>query len=116
MSTRKIGYRISEALLVDLTVRMKAQGRSPRKRSEWIRGALHNLLQKGARELIEKNIFVGDRLNANAIGTAVYVDDDLATAIDNMIYELRRIDPLIEDVQSMLIRAAIRSKLQQGAS
>lgn len=113
MPARRVGYRISEALLVDLTVRMRRDGWSSRKKSEWIRQALQRLLDQGAEWMLRENVFVGDRLNANTIGEAVYVDEELSTAIDGMIYELRRIDPLIEDMQSMLIRAAIRQRLAE---
>lgn len=100
--------------MVGLVLAMKREGSSPRKRSQWVSGALQNLLSLGAGKIFDENIFVGDRINENAIGQVLYVDDDLSNALDSMIYDLRRIDPLIEDVQSVLIRAAIRRRVNEG--
>lgn len=109
----RIGYRASESLLVGLMLAMKKEACSPRKKSQWICSAIQQMLSLGAKQIIEENVFVGDRLNENTVGQVLYLDDELSNAMNSMIFDLRRVDPLLEDIQSVLIRAAIRRRLNE---
>lgn len=109
MQKRRVGYRLSESLMVDMKWALNAEGISPRKKSRWVCKAIELLLAKGSERILNEDLAAGDRINPNKIMDVISMENDLCNSIDSMIYDIRRIDPLTEDLQSMLIRAAIRN-------
>jgi hypothetical protein len=113
MPKRRVGFRISEPLLVDLKMMMKEEGYRQRQKSQWVSQSIEKLLQQDAKAMLEKGVFTGDSLNRNSIGEVVSLDEDLLDEVTCKMIELRHQDPLLEDVQSMLIRASIKSRIEQ---
>lgn len=113
MSKRRLGYRLSEPVLVDLRDALFKDGVTKRKKSSWICEGIDDFLDKGADRIVGENYFVGDSLNSNSIGETVVMDEDLSTKLDSMVIQIRSLDPYSDDIQSMLIRAAIKEKIKQ---
>lgn len=78
-------------------------------KSRWIREALEELL---AEDRALQSVGVGEELAKKDSADVVDLGPELPARIQGAIEILRRQDPLMEGVQSAIIRAAIRRKLK----
>ena len=77
-------------------------------KSRWIHIAIEELFES---DPILQSVGQGEDLNVNDATDVINITPELRDRIETAILKLRRQDPLMEGVQSAIIRAAIRQKL-----
>ena len=112
MPKRRVGVRVSKTMLSGMHEALKTDGVGPRGKSAWVEEGIRQLLDVDAKAMTDRRIFTGDEREPNTEGEVVSLTEDVLDQITTRIVELRMLDPLLEDVQSMLIRAAIRRRIR----
>jgi hypothetical protein len=81
----------------------------PKGKSRWVREAIQELLKA---DPALRSVGVSDDLMQHDALEVVSLADDLKERIEGAMTTLRRQDPLMKGVQSVIIRSAIRRKLK----
>jgi Arc/MetJ-type ribon-helix-helix transcriptional regulator len=106
----KTTYRLPATLRQQMREAVVRDGYGLRGKSRWIREAIELLFKKD-RALI--NVGLGDDLEENSATDLVVLTPIIENKIEETILKLRTQDPLMEGVQSSIIRAAIRLRLRE---
>ncbi|PKM46981.1 MAG: hypothetical protein CVV05_00765 [Gammaproteobacteria bacterium HGW-Gammaproteobacteria-1] len=108
--------RLPEKLRDALTEHLKAaDGYGVRDKSRWIGEAIHILVTE---DKMLGFVGVGSRMDpdGNEVVSKVELNDEAADDLKTAIRKLRRQSPLMEGVQSEVIRSAIRYRLRRDAN
>ena len=104
----RLSYFVPEAILVDVRENMISQGYDLKGKSKWVSEAVHSLLETtNFSELVNIN----DQMQGFEKLDSITVAPELKAKLDNAIVEIRRNFPLIEGVQSKILRTAIVQRL-----
>jgi hypothetical protein len=113
METTRISFFIPEGLQQDLKERMVKEGYSLKAKSKWISEAIESLLSlKSYPELVKMN----DEMHGFEKPEYVSMPRSLKSRLDAIIVDFKQTYPLIDGVQSRILRTAIIQRLLQGKS
>lgn len=104
----RISYFVSNALLSDLKNNMIQNGYDLKSKSKWIAEALQDLLaMNNYRELI----LLSEQMEGFSKLDYICIEKSLKKIIDSAIINVRTVYPVIEGVQSKILRTAILQRL-----
>jgi hypothetical protein len=104
----KISFFVPEILQNELRKSVIASGYGMRGKSRWIVDAIISLLKtNNFLELIN----IGDDLKGFEKSETIVVEDEIKKMLDKAVWEVRKKYPIMEGVQSKIVRTAIVHKL-----
>lgn len=104
----RLSYCLPEAILVDVKGTMMQQGYDLKGKSKWISEALYQLLDmKNYCDLV----MINNQMDGFEKLDSISIDTDLKQKLDDAILQIRTQCPVIEGVQSKIIRTAIVQRL-----
>ncbi len=86
---------------------LKEEGVSPRKKSSYFESALKKYMSKTDPEILKSLERDGISNYVNDSSDVYLITEDTSIALDGLIYRLKHLDPLLEGVQSCLVRASL---------
>jgi hypothetical protein len=104
----RLSYCLPEGILVDIKNAMVQQGYDLRGKSKWISEAIHQLL---AMPNYSDLVMINDQMDGFEKMDSVSIDVDLKEKLDKAILVIRTQFPIIEGVQSKILRTAIVQRL-----
>jgi len=107
MSKRRITALFPEALMNDFFAELKAAGLSVRKKSVFFEKGLIDLLLLDDSVIMERLVNEGFGVDANDVSDVFSITDDTSVELEGLVFRLRQLDPLLEGIQSRLMRSAV---------
>lgn len=104
----RISYCLPEAILVDVKSAMMSQGYDLKGKSKWITEAIHQLLSLPNYSDL---VMINDQMDGFGKMDSISLDVTLKEKLDVAILEIRKRHPIIEGVQSKILRTAIVQRL-----
>jgi hypothetical protein len=104
----RLSYCLPEAILVDIKNSMMQEGYDLRGKSKWISEAIYQLLYMP--NYIDL-VMINDQMDGFEKVDAVSIEADLKERLDKAILEIRKAFPIVEGVQSKILRTAIVQRL-----
>lgn len=104
----RVSYCLPEAILADVKGAMMRQGYDLKGKSKWISEAIHQLL---AMENYGDLVMISNQMDGFEKLDSISIEMDLKTKLDSAILEIRKQFPIIEGVQSKILRTAIVQRL-----
>ena len=108
---RKTTYRLPSKLRNEMWACLKYEGYSSRSKSRWVREALVEYLDKDKDRGFTR-VGLSDDIEPNVTVEVIYLNDELFKRIKEATTIIRKQTPLIEGVQSAIIRAAVRWRIE----
>ena len=109
VSKIKTTYRLPSDLKVKMLQAVeKSYGK--KKKSQWINEAINNLVKY---DIGLASVGLGEHYECQDKSDVLLLDEKTFQALETAMTIVRRQDPLYEGVQSSIIRAAIRNRLDQ---
>ncbi len=109
-TTKKIrlSYCLPEAILFDVKESMMSQGYDLKGKSKWIAEAIHYLLSMPN---FSDLVMLNNQMEGFEKLDSISIDKELKLKLDDSIIEIRKQFPMIEGVQSKILRTAIVQRL-----
>ena len=110
VSKIKTTYRLPSDLKIKMLQAVeKSYGK--KKKSQWINEAINNLVKY---DIGLASVGLGEHYESQDKSDVLLLDEKTFQALETAMTIVRRQDPLYEGVQSSIIRAAIRNRLDQN--
>jgi len=110
VSKIKTTYRLPSDLKIKMLQAVeKSYGK--KKKSQWINEAINNLVKY---DIGLASVGLGEHYESQDKSDVLLLDEKTFQALEAAMTIIRRQDPLYEGVQSSIIRAAIRNRLDQN--
>ena len=110
VSKIKTTYRLPSDLKIKMLQAVeKSYGK--KKKSQWINEAINNLVKY---DIGLASVGLGEHYESQDKSDVLLLDEKTFQALETAMMIVRRQDPLYEGVQSSIIRAAIRNRLDQN--
>lgn len=104
----RISYSLPEAILYDIKQNMSLHGYDLKSKSKWISEAITSLLSF---ENFVDLVLINDQMKGFEKLDAFSITKDFKLKLDDAILQVRKCHPIIEGVQSKIIRTAIVQRL-----
>jgi hypothetical protein len=104
----RLSYCLSEAILFDVKGAMMHQGYDLKGKSKWISEAVYQLL---AMPNYSDLVMINNQMDGFEKLDSISIDLDLKEKVDESVLEIRKQFPMIEGVQSKILRTAIVQRL-----
>ena len=104
----RLSYCLPEAILVDIKSSMMQQGYDLKGKSKWISEAVHQLL---AMPNFSDLVMINNQMDGFEKIDSISIELNLKEQLDKAILEIRKQFPIIEGVQSKILRTAIVQRL-----
>jgi hypothetical protein len=111
MNKVRISFLLPDTLQKDVIEQMVKEGYDLKGKSRWVSEAIERLLLLSAYpELVKLN----DEMKGFEKTDSVSISRDLKSQLDQAVMEVRKSYPLLEGVQSRILRTAIVQRLLRG--
>lgn len=108
--SKKITVRLPADLDFELANRVVAQGYGMRGKSKWVMEAVNNFLD--LQDYIELVAYGEDLEEANFNKPqAFYIDGDVVKKIQDALLAIRKVNPTLEGIKSLIIRSSIIQRI-----
>lgn len=104
----RLSYCLPEAILMDVKGTMMQQGYDLKGKSKWISEAVHQLLDM---QNYGDLVMINNQMDGFEKLDSISIDMDLKQKLDEAILVIRKQFPIIEGVQSKILRTAIVQRL-----
>ncbi|MFA6094265.1 MAG: hypothetical protein WC757_00005 [Candidatus Paceibacterota bacterium] len=103
----KTTYRLPNELRLKM-LSVVAENYGKKKKSQWINDAIKQLIET---DLTLSSVGLGEHYDIQDRTDVLLIDESTLLLLESAMLKVRRQDPLYQGVQSAIIRAAIRKKL-----
>lgn len=104
----KITFVVPETLQKEMRQRLVSDGYSLKDKSKWVSESITNFL---AMESYKELVKLGDEMRGFEKTESIVIDKELKKVLDDAVLHIREKYPLLEGLQSRIIRTSVIQKL-----